>query len=89
MRAIISALFKQLQSELPWHDLSPLCPPHPYKLQLLKIIVFLVIPMRADISQVVGELEAEDLRVLIGLNQRLPTLSAVVCLFKFHQITFH
>ena len=79
---------RRLQSELPCYDPSLLCPLEPSTLQLLRVLVVPVINSTRR-GLLVGELEAEDLRVLIGLNQRLPTLSAVVCLFKFHQITFH
>ena len=51
-------------SELPRYDPSLLCPLQPCTLQLLRILVVIVI---TPLGQLVGELEAEDLRALVGL----------------------
>ena len=55
---------RYLQSELPRYDPSLLCPLQPCTLQLLRI---LAVPVNMILGELVGELEAEDLRALVGL----------------------
>ena len=55
---------RYLQSELPRYDPSLLYPLQPCTLQLLRILVVFVNTKR---GQLVVELEAEDLRALVGL----------------------
>ena len=75
---------RYLQSELPRYDPSLLRPLQPCTLQLLRV---LVVPITTKRVQLVGELEAEDLRALVGLQQCLLTGFVGACLFKLHHLT--
>ena len=58
------AAIRNLQSELPRYDPSLLYSLEPCTLQLIRVLVD---PVMTILGQLVGELEAEVLRALVGL----------------------
>ena len=73
---------RYLQSVFPRYDPSLLSPLQPFT-QLLRVIVVLVTTIRGHL---LGELEAEDLSALVGLQQRLPAVAVAHGVIQLHDV---
>ena len=73
---------RYLQSVLPRYDPSLLSPLQPFTRHLR----VLVVPVTTPRGRLIGELEAEDLSALVGLQQRLPAVAVAHGCIKLHDV---